>query len=1059
MKVNKPNFLIRTIVYNPWSVILVSLALTVALGVGMAFLKFDADLSDDIPDTIPEKAFFDEVGRIFPSDDVLFVALKDKNGVFTPEYLKTIKTWSQEFEKLPGIKGVISLATAGLITGTQAGIEIRDALPEVPRDTAEMEAFRKTATTNALTKSLLGADGLSSALLITVKEGLDNAPVPFYLLEFPSGSPTSETVTSLETLQSPLTVKALASVSLDPAVFEGDPAQVTFQVTPAQGLQTASLEKSLQQWIRTYGRADWKVAPGTTWSFTVLKNSNESWVKTREKIESFLRAGEELRALESSPPLGLAVAQVLQASDEADRKSAQVNYLTDLQSGGKSRLIVVPQAEADLGALEAQLKKLAPSVTFQNKGLPTYNRAQALIGLLDKPEGATVYVSGSKAVSTLLQGILGRDLSVLFVFVILIIMVVLYLSFRTLRGVLLPLANVILAVIWVLGLMGWIGVPLSQATFILPIILIAVGTAYTIHVINRNYEDLGTIDDKREALVSTLTHVSIPVLLAGWTTVIGFGSFLLSSLGALQAFGGLAALGVFFGMVLSLSLSVSILSLLGKPNLKTVSGHQDSYYTKALGATGSFVVKKPWIILGIAAALVVIAAIGIPRVKFEQNSLTSFDPSTEIRQASEYLNDNFTGITVLNVIVKTPEEGAILEPKVLKAMDGLQVYLETLKVNGDKILEPGEPGYEQGKPIVGGSQSITTFLKGINKAFNADDPAFDRIPDEENPVAVSTEVYSWNTSRQVLTEKDSETGEVLATYTPGGELALDGASSALLKAEGADPRRIDLVTGKAVDLIPGRTYTGQLVFQYESAGEPETIEAFIDNPRQTARINVFLKTASSSLIFQIQEKTQTYIKANFPEGVKADLTGLSQLTLTILKFLVQTQLSSVLSSLLIILFGISLLSRSLIEGLFSIVPLSIAIALNTGIMGWFGIPIDISTSTIAAIAIGIGIDYTLHFLERFKVMCRTLSLEQAVIETMKTTGVGIFFNAFAVAAGFAALLASQLVGNKYLGLLMMLIMVTSSVAAVTVLPALLLVTKPKFLTKRIQQDSKIGDEE
>lgn len=1057
MKDKKPNPVVQFLVYRPWWVIISSLVLTGILGAGMAFLKFDADLSDDIPDTIPEKAFFDEVGRIFPSDDVLFVALKDEKGVFTPEYLRTITTWSQEFEQLPGIKGVISLATAGLIKGTEAGIEIRDALPEIPTDVAAMEAFRQTATSNALTKSLLGADGKSTALLITVKEGLDNKPVPVFSLEL-TAPPTEGLLEALKNLSSPRTVKALAATALDTAQFEGDPAQVSFSATPAAGLDPQSAQEALNQWVRSSGRADWQVVPGDTWTFTVKKNPNESWAKTREKIEAFLRAGEEVRALEDEGQATTSLAEILVPGAPDQEKKALVNYLIDIKGNSKPLVVLVPSPEADLKSLESWLKSQIllyfpesreGKLTLQNKGLPTYNRAQALIGLLDKPEGSTVYISGSKAVSTLLQGILGRDLGVLFVFVILIIMVVLYLSFRTLRGVLLPLANVILAVIWVLGLMGWIGVPLSQATFILPIILIAVGTAYTIHVINRNYEDLSHISDKREALVSTLTHVSVPVLLAGWTTVIGFGSFLLSTLSALQAFGGLAALGVFFGMVLSLTFSVSLLSVLGTPKLKTVSGHSDSFYTKALGATGRFVVAQPWTVVGISLGLVILAAVGIPRVKFEQNSLTSFDPSTEIRQSSEYLNDNFTGITVLNVIVKTPEEGAILEPKVLKAMDGLQAYLETLRVAGDKILEPGDAGYEGAKAIVGGSQSITTFLKGINKAFNADNPAFDRIPDEENPVAVTAEVYTWNPATQILTERDSETGEVLGIYTPGDELTLDtGAGTALLTA-GSDPRKIDLATGKALDLIPGRTYTGQLVFQYESAGKPETIESFIDNPRQTARINVFLKTASSGLIFQIQEKTQKYIRSSFPEGVKADLTGLSQLTLTILKFLVETQLSSVLSSLLIILVGISLLSRSLVEGLFSIVPLTLAIGLNTGIMGWFGIPIDISTSTIAAIAIGIGIDYTLHFLERFKVMSRSLSLENAVVETLKTTGVGIFFNALAVAAGFAALLASQLMGNKYLGLLMMLIMVTSSVGAVTVLPALLLITKPKFLTKKV----------
>lgn len=114
-------------------------------------------------------------------------------------------------------------------------------------------------------------------------------------------------------------------------------------------------------------------------------------------------------------------------------------------------------------------------------------------------------------------------------------------------------------------------------------------------------------------------------------------------------------------------------------------------------------------------------------------------------------------------------------------------------------------------------------------------------------------------------------------------------------------------------------------------------------------------------------------------------------------------------------------------------------------MGWFKISIDMSTATIASIAIGIGIDYTLHFMERYKVMIQTMEGDQAVIGTLKTTGQGILFNSLAVAGGFSALLFSQIRGNIFMGLLMALIMITSSGFAITLLPALLYMIKPKFL--------------
>jgi hypothetical protein len=447
----------------------------------------------------------------------------------------------------------------------------------------------------------------------------------------------------------------------------------------------------------------------------------------------------------------------------------------------------------------------------------------------------------------------------------------------------------------------------------------------------------------------------------------------------------------------------------------------------------------------ISGLVVVFFALFIPRVTFETNTINSFKRGSDVREASTYLNDNFTGITVMTIITKVEEEGAILDPAILRAMDGLQSHLETLRVTEGRVTAPGEPGWEAGTPIVGGSQSIVTFIKGINKALNADDPAYNKVPDDLTPQKVTTERYAL-TEDGVLQEFDYDTREYLYDYYEGSDFRRED-NFIYLDLYGVD-RKIDPSTGEAVDLIPGRLYAGQLVFQYENSGDPENIEAFLDNPRTTAKINVFIKTASSTLIGQVQQEARDYIAAYFPPESSADITGLSNLTLAILRLLVESQISSVLASLIVVFLFISLMSRSFVEGLFSIIPLTSALVINFGLMGLARIPIDISTATIASIGIGIGIDYTLHFLERLKVSLCGRDFPQAVVHTMKTTGKGIFYNALAVAAGFSALLFSQLRGNMFMGLLMALIMLASSLFAVTLLPALLALIKPRFLRAR-----------
>jgi predicted RND superfamily exporter protein len=939
----------RFITRYPALIIAGILAITVGLGSGMLRLQVDTDLTDDIPSTIPEKAFYDQVGKIFPSDDFLLIALTNSKGVFTPEVLAQVKSWSDTIETIPGVKSVLSLSSASLIKGTEAGIQIEPAMQEVPTTPEAIEAFKTVIETNDLTKTLIGKDGKSTALIITLKENLDTTPVPRYIV------------------------------------------QISEQ-------KSAELAEKLSQ---TEG-----------------------------------------------------VAAVLSSTKAEDRFTLASVYALDLSQSSKKglqTLIVVPSEGTDHTVLLAKLSALAKEldaktgkVTFTDKGIPFYDRITKTLPLLDNKTDGKTYISGSRAVSGIVTRLLIQDLSLLFPIVILIIILVLYLSFRSLRGVLLPLGNVIISVIWAMGLMGWLNQAISNATMVLPIILIAVGTAYTIHVINRYYEELGKTSDKKTAIEETVTHVALPVFLAGATTFIGFMSLAVSRIDALRMFGILSALGILFALILSLTLTPAIMVVLRAPKRAFHrSTEAKGRLAESLGTLGSAVVHHPKITVGMSVLIIAVLAIFIPRVKFETNTINSFKKGSEVRAASEYLNENFTGITVMTIIASTNEDGAILEPATLKAIDGLQTRLEQLRLYKDTVIGPENPNWAKGKEIVGGSQSIVTFIKGINKAFNNDNEAFNKVPDEENPVQVSTEVYQYK--GKSLIERDSETGEFLTTYIEGKDFSVADGYAILNK--GDYKRKVDLATGKATDIIPGRTYVGQLVFQYENSGKPENIEAFMDSPRKTVKINVFIKTASSTLIGQVQKEARAYIAQYFPKDVSADITGLSNLTLAVLRLLVESQLSSVLSSLVIVFLFITLLSRSFVEGILSIIPLSSSILFNFGIMGLFNIPIDISTATIASIGIGVGIDYTLHFLERLKSYLCHMEYDDAVKATLETTGKGIFFNALAVAAGFAALMFSQLRGNFFIGLLLSLIMVTSSTFAVTLLPALLKLVNPKFLHK------------
>jgi uncharacterized protein len=953
--------LAQFIVRFPVPVITATLVVMVILGFGVTRLKVDSDMTDDIPSTIPEKAFYDEVGRIFPVDDALIIAFSDQEGAYSADSLAQVQAWTDRIREMEDVKSVLSLSNASLITGDEYGIVIENTMQSLPETPEEIETFKKRMESNEMGKALVGRDGKASAMMISVSPGADIINRPRYILTLPA-------------------------------------------------------------------------------------------VTTPGNLADLVSAIDRLNSDEENPW----VRRIYTGGSDQDIFDAVGSY--DIKPGrddkGAVSLLVAPEEGADTEALLADLNTIAESaggkVVFNDSQVSMYARMTSIVALLPHLTDGEVYISGSKAVSSVVGNLMMVDLSVLFPVVIGIIIIILFLSFRTLRGVVLPLVNVLMATVMAMGFMGWAGQPISMATMILPIILIAVGTAYAIHVLNRYYEELNSEEDKKKAIVSTLEHVAVPTVLAALTTMIGFASLAVSSISALRIYGLLAALGILFALILAVTFTPAILLLLKKPSRKVVETQNSSVISSLLESIGKIVSRKPYMVLIFCLVLIGIAASGIPRIMFESNTVESFKKNTEIRQASEYLNDNFTGITIMTVIVQAKEEGAILDPEILAAMDGLQTDLETLRFKGKKMIVPGQEEYESAGDLVGGTQSITTFIRGINKALHADDPAWDKVPDIVTPVPVTTEKYVYNDGK--LDEIDSDYLDLLDTFTEGTDFTLTG-NTILLDREDMQ-RKITLPEGTAVDLVPGRIYAGQLVFQYENSGDPENIEAFIDNPRKTARINIFIRTGSSTVSNQIESYTREYIDTHFPDSVRADITGLSALNLTIMRLLTNTQISSVIASLLIILIMISLLSRSIVEGLFSIIPLSASLVINFGIMGLFGIPVDISTATIASIAIGIGIDYTLHFTERFKLMAREMDLGSALQTTLKTTGRGIIYNASAVAGGFVALMFSQIKGNFYMGLLMAIIMVVASTFAIVLLPSVMIIIKPKFITKLSIKETK-----
>jgi predicted RND superfamily exporter protein len=192
---------------------------------------------------------------------------------------------------------------------------------------------------------------------------------------------------------------------------------------------------------------------------------------------------------------------------------------------------------------------------------------------------------------------------------------------------------------------------------------------------------------------------------------------------------------------------------------------------------------------------------------------------------------------------------------------------------------------------------------------------------------------------------------------------------------------------------------------------------------------------------------ERYVAANFPSDVKVTLGGTTMVEISLNDLVVESQITSLIISVIFIFIIIAIMNKSLVAGLFGIAPLSISILINFAIMGFAGIKLNLGTSMVASVSVGVGIDYAIHCLETYRREYRAgVGGGDYLRRTFISTGKAIIINAMSVGAGFSVLLLSRFNMLADLGLLIAIAMFSSALVSLTLLPALLAVFKPKFIT-------------
>ncbi len=205
--------------------------------------------------------------------------------------------------------------------------------------------------------------------------------------------------------------------------------------------------------------------------------------------------------------------------------------------------------------------------------------------------------------------------------------------------------------------------------------------------------------------------------------------------------------------------------------------------------------------------------------------------------------------------------------------------------------------------------------------------------------------------------------------------------------------------------------------------------------------------ATSSEMNELVKSVNNYLDENFP-SLDARMVGSTMIQQEMSDKVVSSQIISLVTTILVAGLIVGVIMRSLTAGIISLVPLVSAVAINFGVMGFAGIPLNLVNLIVSSIMIGIGIDYAIHLLERFQEEYREGRDRLEIFSTvLSTTGKGIFANAMALALGFSVIGLSTFSSITTVGFLLAMAMVVSMISTFTVIPAILFLLKPKMLDK------------
>jgi hypothetical protein len=630
-----------------------------------------------------------------------------------------------------------------------------------------------------------------------------------------------------------------------------------------------------------------------------------------------------------------------------------------------------------------------------------------------------------------------------------VIFLLMLVFFRKLVLIISPMIVAMASVIITMGTLIIAGFPVHIMSSMIPIFIMPIAVLDSVHIISEFFELYQQTKSRRETMRRVMDELFTPMLYTSLTSAAGFGSLALTPIPPVQVFGIFVALGIMVAWVLTIIFIPAYVMFLKPATLDKfgavhASGEHDAvtWTGQIMAAVSRFTYKYARTILTASAILIIISAYGMSLININDNPVKWFTKSHPIRVADRVLNSHFGG-TYMGYLALSAEDEKYNPDS----------FIEDFKNRAGKRAE--ELDFAEATKIFAELDNTITELANSSTSSREVYDKVSEIINKRLETASDDDAYAWDEA-SLFVEEEKQRDQVFKDPKVLGYIS--DLQKALINTHivGKSNSLSDIVKTVHRELFEGKEENyripdtsravAQCMISYQSSHRPGDLWHFVTPDYRKSSIWVQLKSGDNKDMSAVVKSINNYIAGNPPPvPLKTEWFGLTYINVVWQQKMVTGMLQAFAGSFLVVFLMMTVLFRSALWGILSMIPLTITIGAIYGVVGLVGKDYDMPVAVLSSMTLGLAIDFAIHFLARSRQMYPSLkSWEKTSPAIFAEPARAIMRNIIVIAVGFLPLLLAPLTPYKTVGALLAAILFVSGAGTLLLLPALMKVLEKKL---------------